>query len=282
MDFSKFIEYDNLLFKINNNGSNMIKIPQSQIKKYRKQVNRIKYSDGFQENYNIYLANKKIFDRKRYIEQQLSQSHNYIENDITKVIKILHQQEYISNITNIDKNSINIKGIIASEINECNEILLTELIFSGKLDNIEYRDLGAIISIFSDSKPSNTDSQKTDMYCPDKYIDYISFIDSLCKKWSDKEALTNLFTNSEWIYNTYLLDCTYRWLNNESFELLAKEFDLYEGNLIKDFIKIYNISAEIEKIAEIIGKQHLGVEAAKVRENIVRDIVNIESLYIKK
>ena len=282
MDFSKFIEYDNLLFKINNNGSNMIKIPQSQIKKYRKQVNRIKYSDGFQENYNIYLANKKIFDRKKYIEQQLSQSHNYIENDITKVIKILHQQEYISNITKIDKNSINIKGIIASEINECNEILLTELIFSGKLDNIEYRDLGAIISIFSDSKPSNTDSQKTDMYCPDKYIDYISFIDSLCKKWSDTEALTNLFTNSEWIYNTYLLDCTYRWLNNESFELLAKEFDLYEGNLIKDFIKIYNISAEIEKIAEIIGKQHLGVEAAKVRENIVRDIVNIESLYIKK
>ena len=51
------------------------------------------------------------------------------------------------------KENVNIKGIIASEINECNQIILTELIFSELLDDIEFRDLGAILSMFSDTKP---------------------------------------------------------------------------------------------------------------------------------
>ena len=77
------------------------------------------------------------------------------------------------------------------------------------------------------------------------------------------------------------MDATYRWLDGESFEGLSGEYDLYEGNLIKDFIRIYNLSAEVESIGEMLGKQNIRVEAAKVREHIVRDIVNIESLYIK-
>ena len=57
---------------------------------------------------------------------------------------------------------------------------------------------------------------------------------------------------------------------------------LFEGNLIKDFLKIYNISAEIESRLEILNKTHLQVEAAKKYLHVVvRDIVNIESLYIK-
>ena len=54
------------------------------------------------------------------------------------------------------------------------------------------------------------------------------------------------------------------------------------GNISdKDFIKIYNLSAEVEKVAEILNISHLQIEAKKVRDHIVRDIVNIESLYIK-
>ena len=59
------------------------------------------------------------------------------------------------------------------------------------------------------------------------------------------------------------------------------QYDIFEGNLIKDFLRIYNLSAEIEKIGEMLSKTNLVIEAAKVRENILRDVVNVESLYIK-
>ena len=79
----------------------------------------------------------------------------------------------------------------------------------------------------------------------------------------------------------YLIEPTYKWMDGVEFEAITKEYGLFEGNLIKDFIRIYNLSAEVEKAAEILNKTNLQVEAAKIRDYIVRDIVNIESLYIK-
>ena len=77
------------------------------------------------------------------------------------------------------------------------------------------------------------------------------------------------------------MEATYKWLDNVPFEAITQEYGLFEGNLIKDFIKIYNLSAEVEKVAEILNITHLQIEAKKVRDSIVKDIVNIESLYIK-
>ena len=77
------------------------------------------------------------------------------------------------------------------------------------------------------------------------------------------------------------MEATYKWLDNAPFESISQEYGLFEGNLIKDFIKIYNLSAEVEKVADMLNKTHLQVEAGKIKDNIIRDIVNIESLYIK-
>jgi superfamily II RNA helicase len=90
-----------------------------------------------------------------------------------------------------------------------------------------------------------------------------------------------LSLNYSWNINTYLMDPTYMWLDGTEFEAITQQYGLFEGNLIKDFIRIYNLSAEVEKAAGILNKTHLQVEAAKIRDHVVRDIVNIESLYIK-
>ena len=77
------------------------------------------------------------------------------------------------------------------------------------------------------------------------------------------------------------MEGTYKWLDGSKFEEITQEYSLFEGNLIKDFIKIYNLSAEVERVAEILSKSDLQIEAAKIRQYIIRDIVNIESLYVK-
>ena len=70
-------------------------------------------------------------------------------------------------------------------------------------------------------------------------------------------------------------------MKGDSFENVIQKYDFYEGNLYKDLIKIYNLSAEISRIAEILDKNNLAIEAEKIRDCIIRDVVNIESLYIK-
>ena len=160
---------------------------------------------------------------------------------------------------------------------------MTEIIYSGLLDELTYKDLGAVLAVFSDSKPlkSNNESHKTDAYIPQQYSEQIDYLQSVALNWSKKENVRKLCINSNWKINTYLMEATYKWLDNAPFESISQEYGLFEGNLIKDFIKIYNLSAEVEKVADMLNKTHLQVEAGKIKDNIIRDIVNIESLYIK-
>ena len=55
---------------------------------------------------------------------------------------------------------------------------MTEIIYSELLDELTYKDLGAILAAFADSKPlkSNNESHKTDAYIPIKYAIQINFI----------------------------------------------------------------------------------------------------------
>ena len=180
------------------------------------------------------------------------------------------------------EENIKIKGIIASGINECNEILMTELLLSDYLDKMDYKYLGAALSFFCDTKPINKESitlneSQTAYECKD-VVDYIS---DLATKFQALENNNYLYTNSYWNINTYIMDAIYEWLDNGNFQEICKHYDIYEGNLIRDLMKIYNMSSELESAALIVNKLGIVTQCSKIRENIIRDIVNIESLYIK-
>jgi len=279
-DFSLCETYDTL---INPTLDGFIKQSQSTLKKNRKQAAKIKYSEGFEELYKKYEQYKPILSKKISLENKLRNNSQYMNNEIHSVLRILDDYDYINNIDTLTKDTVTIKGIIASEINECNEILLTELIYNGYLDNLSYKDIGAILAIFADSRPikSSNDSTHTEAFKPSKYITQIDFIEGIANSWRNSEIANKLYINSKWDINIQLMEGTYKWLNGAQFEEITQEYNLFEGNLIKDFIKIYNLSAEVERVAEILSKSNLQIESAKIRQYIVRDIVNIESLYIK-
>jgi len=278
-DFSDYIKYEELT---NKDSKGIIKFSKSMIKKNRELANEISQKDGFENGYKEYLKFKDSIIQKDSLKSRLEGSSCYIKNQILKSIEILYENSYITkNKFPIDKTDITIKGIVASEINECNEIILTELIYSNLLDKIDFRELGAVLSLFGDSKPIDNKDAEGDIKT-NTYKKYIDFVYDVCDYYDNYESSLELFNNQNWNINTYITYATYNWLDGHDFESITKEFSIFEGNLIKDFLKIYNLSAEVEKIAGILNKTNLQIEAAKVREHILRDVVNIESLYIKK
>ena len=77
------------------------------------------------------------------------------------------------------------------------------------------------------------------------------------------------------------MNATYEWLSgNDNFNSISKYYGIYEGNLIRDFIKIYNLAACVKNIADILQKNELSIEAQKLMENVMRNVVSVESLYI--
>jgi len=277
-DYSRCIEYEELT-KVPSNS--FIKIPQSVIKKNRKKASKIKYSDGFEELYKEFLQVKPYIEKYNKLKNALN-IDSPINKEIIDVLSILNKFNYIDTLSNISRENVTIKGMVANEINECNELILTELIYNNYLDSIDHKSLGALLSIFCDSKPvGSNDNLASEAYFPDDFKDYVDYVNLICRDYTTHENNLRLNVNYCWNINLYMIEPTYKWMNGYEFEQVSREYGLFEGNLIKDFLKIYNISAELEKAAEILNKTHLQVEAAKIRDIVVRDIVNIESLYIK-
>ena len=46
-------------------------------------------------------------------------------------------------------------------------------------------------------------------------------------------------------------------------------------------IKLNNIIQDVIKVAELLNKVELVSSASKIEQKIIRDIVNVESLYVK-
>ena len=112
------------------------------------------------------------------------------------------------------------------------------------------------------------------------YSNILKYINSIIYKLSNSENYRQLYIDTNWNINTDLMDATYEWLSDVSFNDIVSKYNLYEGNLIKDFIKIYNLSANIVTISKFLNKPKLEIQANKVMDSILKDVVTVESLYV--
>ena len=72
---------------------------------------------------------------------------------------------------------------------------------------------------------------------------------------------------------------TYDWSKGKSFDELC--YDGFEGNFIKDMIKIDNIGKVLETMAEIVGNLDLMKKISQISNYIIRDFVTVDSLYVR-
>ena len=82
----------------------------------------------------------------------------------------------------------------------------------------------------------------------------------------EKELLTHLgFTDTH---------------HEDDYDTISKKYGIYEGNLTKDFIRLYNLSATVQSIATMLQKNNLSIQASKIMDVAMRDVVTVESLYV--
>ena len=77
------------------------------------------------------------------------------------------------------------------------------------------------------------------------------------------------------------MNATNEWLSGGNFNNISKKYNIYEGNLIKDFLKIYNLAANLVSISKLINNPKLEIESEKLMDNVMRDVVSVESLHVR-
>ena len=298
-DFSLTLDYYKELEIYSNHDSiindSYIKINNKKLKKMKQEQDKIKSKiDDFDSHYNSFQQYNQLIQKKNNIQSNIDYLNNINSQEINSIIDFLYKSDYITfndsvNIFNLDTNNyfnhyndliITQKGTVAKQIAECNEILLTEIIINKLLHNLSQSEIIAVLSIFIEEKTIEGENITLyDLDIPTNCINVIKQIKSLSTKFEHNESQYHLNTKTDWNINLEFIQPAYMWIQKKSLHEI-KHYCQYEGNFIKNIIKINNIVENIKSICNIIEDYDLLQQIQDIYKLLVREQVTLESLYI--
>ena len=256
-------------------------------KNNKKFIKKIENNKDFDQNYKLYLEKYELYNEMNYLKNKINDIdyNTYIFNSLKNILNFLNEYNYITNYNNLDslsKDNITLKGIICSQINECNEILLSEMLLQDYFDDLDDKQICGLLSVFCNTKCLNDDMKvyNVDILDIDDLLkNKLKKLESLKNDFQKKEENLEIFINTEWELNFDMVEYNYKWCNGDSFNSL--NFDNYIGNFIKDVLKLDNLLCTLEVLCTNLEKYDLYNKLVNIHSKILRDIVTSESLYIK-
>jgi superfamily II RNA helicase len=214
----------------------------------------------------------------KQINKEVEFNDNKLKYHIEDMLSYLLKNEMID-----ESAQLTIKGRVVSEVNECNPLILGKIINSNILDDLEFNQIIPILSIFIADKCSS-EIYISDLDATEKEKDALKII----LQWKDElekdeaSLMNNIpFTfSSEWTTSLSMYEATKHWCNGNIWLEMKDTFDNFEGNYIKNIIRLGNLVRNILSIAKILNNIKLINKLDGYQEKLIRDIVITDSLYI--
>jgi superfamily II RNA helicase len=295
-------EIDNIKLCVSN-----LRTPVSVLEEFIElQTNRVNAVNKKRKEIERKLQN--IYDNYKYIEQdkltylkidskenelnelqkEYDSVNSYIKSGVGTVLTLLKEEGFIEGNPD-DELSLNLtlKGKIASQLREVHCLVFAKLLEDKKIDHLSSRQLVSLFSIFTnitvqeDFKQFNPDSNDDDVQIN------VNLLTILYNKYKDKEIKNNINTGFEYNIQYDLLNYIDEWCVAESIEecklvlqKIGEEKQIFLGEFVKALLKINNISAEFEKIAELTGNMALLSTLREIPNITLKYVVTNQSLYV--
>ena len=235
----------------------------------------IKNFHQLNSKYEKYISQNE--DLKK-IKKNIEYLKGYVNEDVDKMIQYLKDNNYIDR----DTSQVLVKGIMASEISECNEILLTEIITNNFFLELEPAQIVAVLSVFIEEK-SNEVTEIKSLDVPQNMKDILEQINFISRDFADYEYNSYLEIGTDWNLYLSFVEPAYYWAQGKSIFEIYKSFgNIYEGTFIRNILRIKNIIDNLKNISEMINNPELLKKLENLDSILVRDQVTTESLYIMK
>jgi superfamily II RNA helicase len=255
-----------------------IKLNQKQNKQKKKLISKLNNNPELQDKYNNYKKytdlQYKINDTQYYIDQ----NKNYVNIECQKLQNVLIKHQYI----NDQDNNATMKGLISAKINECNPLILCEMVTGGIFDDLDAKEICAILAIFIDDGKSDDQKIIKNIYCSKTIQNKLYKLNDILADiiLTEKENDVSCSEYGFWDIRYEYVDSIYRWASGISIRIIIEELNTYEGNFIRNVLKINNLVKEIINLTKLYGNLKIIPELEKIEDLIVRDIVTISSLYL--
>jgi superfamily II RNA helicase len=239
--------------------------------------------------------NGKVTELKD-MNELITSTTNMLDTKISKVVRILHNDNFIYMENNINDTNMNVpscrylltsKGKLSTFIRETHCLIFADLIETGILKKFEAKELVGILSCFTNI---SIKEEKQCQYPNTNNANVKACIENINEAYQSQfnVELTNFIeTGIDYSIHFDLIDISMRWCECETDidckKLLCEisvEKDIFLGEFIKAILKINNITAEFERIAEYLGDMTFLSVLKQVPELTLKYVATNQSLYI--
>lgn len=253
-----------------------VKLSKGQQKEYDLLKMSIEKNNNTFNAYKLYKQITDLTKKLHIVQQTIVNYKNFVGQSSNDISKILHHWGYLEN------NIPTIKGVIAAQINDCNSILLTELIYRNYFDDLTPQEIVALISIFCEPIKITTIEESEYYEGTDAIFNCVTSLDKLIEEYKESEYQISRI-QSDWKYTLSYIDIALAWAHgidqNEMLKMLY-DFGEYGGNFLRNMLRIYNIINNLKCICKSINKHNILPQLEQIDGLILRDIVTINSLYL--
>jgi len=198
-----------------------------------------------------------------------------LEDDMKCMKRVLRRLGFI------DKNDIvQLKGKVACEISACDEIIATELIFSGVFNEMEPNAISALLTcLVHDERTTDNIVNLKNEALSKALLVLLDHAKRVFKVFQDSKLNVE---ETEYLatFKPQLMELTYAWCNGATFSEICKMADVYEGTIIRCLRRLDELLKQFAEAAKSIGNNELEAKFGIASKNLKRGIVFTASLYL--
>jgi superfamily II RNA helicase len=277
--FDKFKELKDMENKIKIQQTSFVKLSNKILKKYNQEIKKLEseFGDKKLELEKWYKNLEKI----KELEDIIKCSQSRFDNQIKLILDFLIDYNIIYFE---DDYKLTPLGRIVSEVNECNPIILGFIISNDYLDNLDFNEIVAFLSIFI-ADHSIEDPYLSDLNISKNFGEMLDNISDLADKMVCKETEINnqlpFHCWSNWDLHLSMFQVMMEWSKGDcKWNEVKHLYNTFEGNFCRNVLRLVNLLRNVESIALLINNANLLNKLDGYQEKLIRDIVIIDSLYL--
>jgi superfamily II RNA helicase len=256
------------------NGKEIV-YSENKLMKYLSMMMSTTQPPSFSTNlyYRMYEC-RRIQKKILLIRHVLSDESMSLFPDFQRRVSLLGQLGYLDATCKV----ITSKGRVCCELNTCDELLGTEILFNNILEPLTPEEAVAMLSALVFQEKNEVD----DLLTPnmEEAKAGMQLIFELLKTAQDVDKIEN-DPDAKPILNFGLCSVVFKWAKGVPFKEITLETEFQEGSIVRAITRLDELCRDVMKAAVVMGNPALYRKMETASKLIKRDIVFAGSLYIQ-
>jgi len=203
-------------------------------------------------------------------------------SNVERRVKVLEEAGFLKpldNPTSHTKESLTTLGILATELNECDSMVISQFYMSPRAKQLEPKELLAVLASCIVDGKVESEVPLAEIRVPQIVRDSLYDLNDIWRSLGQIEN-TQKSLESPWNLSTSWIGPIWDWMGGDSVATICGNYGVYEGNLIRSVLKLQNMLDEWRSMAAFCEHTDMMDKFRDAHTLLIREAVIQDSLYL--